>query len=469
LLRRAVFAAVLFAALAAPQSAFAWNNGPQGGAGFGAQDWVLASANRFAISQGVGWLDQTAALKATAEPDSIKGDQVNHNCDRWGKHYGTSPAKVAKLYAQAVSLFRAGDRTGASRVVGLISHYYADTCDPLHTDDSTAEKRIGGPFERSVDRLLRSPSSYRSWASYDGFAHVSSASSLTSSAAGKAHSSYETLVTEYRRHGFDAKCVSIARKSVNRAANGMADIIMSIQQDAVEVAASPNISAHQGIAAGGGCYYVFDTQRITRYTASWVATGTNATPFAGTRGLTTAQAHLGDGCYHEGKLYVPAENWPSVTGQQILVFDAQTLSLETTMPTGQTHEVSSVCVAPGTGGKDALWVSSYEDSSRLFEYDLDTLRYVGSKALHPAPVPGIQGLTFSGDTFYIAASAVENVGHLYSVSQEGSTTPLYTRHGPGYHEGLEAQDGQLLWLIDRRSEGSKIRYLDFPGFLSAAL
>ena len=450
-----------------PSVAYAWGNGPQHGAGFGTHDWILVTGNRFAVARGTNWLDVAVAASATAEPDHLKGDQPNHAYDRWGKRYGTAQTRVAALYSRAVALIRAGDRTGASRTVGLLSHYYSDVCEPLNTDGSRNEKRMHDPFERAVDRALRSPSSHRSWAVYDGYTRVSgasSASAYTIAAAKKAHASYSTLVKNFNRRGFNSTSVAIARRCVARAANGVADLIMSVQQDAVEVTASPNVSAHQGVAAGEGFYYVFDTTRIARYNKSWVATGTTIDPLRGLDGFT--KPHLGDGCEHEGKLYVVAENYPAVTNQHILVFDARTLQRLDAFPTGQTHEVSSICVAPGANGSDALWVASYQDSTRLFEYDLGDGHFRGTRPLSPVPDAGIQGVAYHDGAMYISAGAHHGVGYLYSASAEGSTTLLYTRHSTGYHEGIDFDGGTLLWLIDRGSAGSKVRYLRLPTFLA---
>jgi hypothetical protein len=183
-------------------------------------------------------------------------------------------------------------------------------------------------------------------------------------------------------------------------------------------------------------------------------------------GLTGfTQRHLGDGCEHDGKIYVVAENYPAVTNQQILIFDAVTLDRLAAVPTGQTHEVASICVAPGTGGADALWVASYNDSSGLFEYDLDG-NYLGEKLLSPVPRAGIQGVTFHDSTFYLAVGPKSGIGYLYSASVEGSTTLLYTRVSSGYHEGIDFDGDRLLWLVDKSRTGSRVQYMRLPAFLS---
>jgi hypothetical protein len=457
-----LFIVVAIWSLAAPAAALAWGNGASNASGFGTHGWVLCAGNRLAVSQGTTWLDLETAVGASTEPDGIRGDQRYHGYDRWGRSSGYAQLRVASLYSQAVKSFRAGDRIGASRKVGLLSHYYADACDPLHTDDSRAENGMHGRFERAVDRLLRSENSYWWWAKHDGYKRVSSASEYTKSSARKAHASYSALVRGYNRKGFKGSAVSVARKSVSRAANGIADLVMSIQQDAVEIGVSPNVSAHQGVAVSDENNFVFHTTWISRYTKSWVATGTNLHPFEGLNGFT--RPHLGDGCYYDGKLYVVAENWPAVTNQHILVFDAATLERLDAIPTGRTHETAGVCVAPGSDGTVSLWIASYLDSRYLFEYKLDG-SYVGALPMSPVPRRGIQGIGYGNDRFYLSVGPYKGIGSLYSVSAEGSSTLLYTRRYAGHHEGIDLSGDRLLWLIDGGGTDSRVRYLRFPAFL----
>jgi hypothetical protein len=444
-----------------PSSAFAWGNGPSGGAGFGTHDWIVSAANRFAIGQNASWLDEAEALRASSEPDYINSRQANHNYDRWGHKYGHADQMVSALYSQAVVQFRQGDRTGASRTVGLLSHYFADACDPLHTDDKSGESKVHGKFERAVDKTLKSRGAVSYWARYDGYQHVTHADALTVSAAKHAHGSYSKLLKNYAKKGYNKTSVGYARDAVGHAANGLADIIVSIQQDAVEVSSSPIVRAHQGVAAGEQFNYLFHTNQIQRFDKSWVATGTNDDPLAGLPGFT--QPHLGDGCYHDGKLYLIAENWPDVTNQYLLIFDAVTLERLEAKPTGREDEVASICIGPREGGGDALWIASFLDSSRLFRYDLDTLEYSGDMTITPEIDYGIQGLTFGDGRFYVATSPNSGAGKLYSVSTTGTARQVYTHIEPGFHEGLEYEDGKVLWLIDHSL--ARVRYLQFPSFL----
>ncbi|HEY5539854.1 MAG TPA: hypothetical protein VIL41_00190 [Coriobacteriia bacterium] len=456
-----VFAVAAGVALAAPQSALAWGSGGGNAKGSGTHQWILRTANRFARQDGANWVDMAVATSATIEPDLDPADKPNHDYDRWGMWYGSANTRIATLYAQAVESYRDGDRETASHALGLLAQYYADVCDPLHTDESPAEPRMARRFERNVDWLLANPAN-SNWAAYDGYQRITQPAAATVSIAAKAHGSYSSLVSEYSAQGFDSKVRSIAKTGVGRAANGIADMIMSIQQAAIEVTTSPNVSAHQGVASGGGFYYVFHTTRITRYDQSWNATGTIDHPVGWWNGFI--EPHLGDGCYYDGKLFVVAENYPDISNQQIMVFDATTLRYIKRFWTYQHHEVSSVTVAD-LGDGPVLVVSSFLDSTRLFTYRIEDGAYLGSLALQPSPHIGIQSVAFGDGLLYLCAGRSSGTGYLYAATPSGQTRLLYTRRSLGAHEGLDFYDGRLLWLVDRGVSGSLVYYLELPNFL----
>jgi hypothetical protein len=447
---------------AAPQNALAWGSGGGSATGFGTHQWILRAGNRFARQQGANWVDMAVATSATLEPDLDPAEQPNSDYDRWGTSYGSADTGIAALYAEAVNSYRDGDREGASHDLGLLARYYADICDPLHTDDSPAEVGMAVPFERNVDWSLASPAN-SNWAVYDGYQRITNPAAAAVAIATKAHASYASLVSGYTREGFDSGVRSTAKTGVGRAANGIADMIMSIQQAAIEVSASPDVRSHQGVAAGGGYYFVIHTTKITRYDHSWNATGTIDHPVGWWNGFT--QPHLGDGCYYDGNLYVVAENYPDVTNQQIMVFDATTLQFVRRFWTHQSHEVSSVTVADLGDGKPVLVVSSYLDSTKLFKYGIEDGAYLGSLPLQPSPHIGLQAVTFHDGLLYLGVGKTYGTGYLYSATPSGQTKLLYTRQSPGDAEGLDFDGENLLWLIDRGVSGSWIFSLKLPEFL----
>jgi hypothetical protein len=115
-------AAVIAFGLSVP-SAFAWGSGGDDGNGYGTHDWVLDQAIGL-VGQDASWVDVRTALLATDDPDSIPGD-IGHVFHDEGL-YGGVPQRVADLYYQACTAYAAGDRVEASRLLGLLSHYYSD-------------------------------------------------------------------------------------------------------------------------------------------------------------------------------------------------------------------------------------------------------------------------------------------------------------------------------------------------------
>ncbi len=254
--------------LSAPAQALAWGNGrSRSGNGFGTHDWVLTEANRMAATQGATWVNGSVALRATDDPDTVLRDTRDHVYDRWGRASGHADRKVATYYGRAVSSLAAGNVDAASRALGLLSHYYADVNNPLNTDNLAAESRMHSRYDAAVDVRLNAIGKNRAWVRYDGYTHVNSASSLTISSAKSAHASYKTLVSQYNRRGYGSGAVRlISARSINRATNGLADIIVSIQEDAALAGNSRrDLGAHQGVTTDGSAnsgYWIFHTNWI---------------------------------------------------------------------------------------------------------------------------------------------------------------------------------------------------------------
>ena len=217
----ALVASILFAT-----PAFAWSNGPNWGNGFGTHDWILYEAGRLAGSP--TWLKMSTALSRTDNPDMNFHDFWYHCYDRWGTHYGNSPKKVVEYFNKAVSAYKSKSYKTASIDVAYMSHYYADTLDPLHTDSTTAEKKMHSRWEEAVDSRLTYKGEHRSWIHYDGYQTVSSVSAKTISGARYAHQFYTSLVKNYNASRYNSAVSSITRKCLNKAVNGLADLIRQI-------------------------------------------------------------------------------------------------------------------------------------------------------------------------------------------------------------------------------------------------
>jgi hypothetical protein len=216
--------------LAAAAPAFGWANGGNNGNGFGTHDWVLKAAARIAAARGAGWVRLAYALPKTDDPDTVFHDSYYHVYDVWGSHYGNAPAKVAFYYSQALSYKWSGNVVGASRMIGLLSHYFSDVSNPLHTDQSRAEERMHGSYESAVEWRTDETGENRAWVRFDGYDRVASASARTRYVAFNAHKSYAALVKSYNAYGFNSTVLSITQKSLNRAVNHLADIIITIQR-----------------------------------------------------------------------------------------------------------------------------------------------------------------------------------------------------------------------------------------------
>jgi len=219
-----------FVLLLLPVAALAWSNGPSGANGFGTHDWVLKEANRLAATKSAGWVRLSAALHHTDDPDTVFHDTYYHCYDVWGSRYGNAPKKVAEYYARALAARKAGNWTAASRYVGLMAHYYADICNPMHTDQCAAEESIHSSYESAAQDYTDSPGENRGWVRFNGYDAATNVVGRVKATAAASHKQYTALVNNYSANGMSAGVMSITHNSMNRAANGLADLIISIQR-----------------------------------------------------------------------------------------------------------------------------------------------------------------------------------------------------------------------------------------------
>lgn len=229
--------------LVLPGSARAWCNGPQGANGFGTHDWILQEAARLASRRGYGWVSLKVALPHTDDPDTVFHDYYYHVYDRWGSSYGDAPAKVVEYYRKALAALRAGDRRRASMMVGIMSHYYSDICNPLHTDQCPAEDRIHEAYESVVQDYTDSPGENRVWIHPRAPRVVTSVRAAAVAAATASHRSYARLVASFTAHGMNKAVLTITRGSLNRAVNGLADLIAGIAKGRAAGARAAEIRA----------------------------------------------------------------------------------------------------------------------------------------------------------------------------------------------------------------------------------
>jgi hypothetical protein len=220
-----------------------WGNGTYGGGN--THHWITASAARMAEQHGATWVNAGLMVSQASVPDLVFMDHINHNYNRWGSYpsfngwgtrFGNPQIKVQHYYNLAVAALKRGDKNTASRMMGLLSHYFADVNEPLHTQESRLETdMMHRHYETAVDRLWSSSSSHQDWLHWDGYQYVPNASAFTVAAAVKSHSHYSALVSNFAHHGFNSTVRSITLTQLNHAVNGIADLILSAQYDADSV------------------------------------------------------------------------------------------------------------------------------------------------------------------------------------------------------------------------------------------
>ena len=216
--------------LALPASALAWANGPNYGNGFGTHDWILSQAERLAASKGAGWVRLSVALPHTDDPDTVFHDFYYHVYERWNGHnYGNAPLKVDAWYAKALTARKQGNWRAASIDIALLSHYLSDICQPMHTDQMSLEEKVHAAYESKVDDITSSARSVTWWVTFDGYQAPTDVQRLAIGAATASHRDYYALVTDYAAGGWSNPTVqSITRRSLNRAVNDLADLIIAI-------------------------------------------------------------------------------------------------------------------------------------------------------------------------------------------------------------------------------------------------
>ena len=245
-----LFLVVLAAGLVVTRHVDAWSNGPDKGNGFGTHDWILVEAADFASSQGAGWLDLNVALPQTENPDTVFQDFRLQAYPRLaGRSEGGAPQKVELYYAKALSALKAGDTAAASRWVGIMSHYFADVCSPLATAESTAEERMRSQYEAAVEDRTDALDKNDSWVRFDGVKPVSSPSALTVKVATQAREDYSRLVSTFNRSGFDPTVQAITIRALGRAANGLADLLVDLRNDA-HLSSLPRYTTLDGASFG---------------------------------------------------------------------------------------------------------------------------------------------------------------------------------------------------------------------------
>ena len=223
------------------------------------------------------------------------------------------------------------------------------------------------------------------------------------------------------------------------------------------------VKGRQGIAIDDKYYYVSGSKAIYKYDKQGNLLASNENPFDG---YAIPSNHIGDIDVFEGELFISAEWFMDGVGKdiQIAIHDAETLKFKRTFkfePSSGQEEVSGICV---DRDKRTVWMSSWvgENSGRfLYEYSLDTGKYL--RKVHLQPVPQwIQGVYYYNGALYVTADDGEadydEPDNLYRVNITDKTFATVTRekaftevkrHGEIEGLAIDAKAGELLVHFNR--------------------
>ncbi len=221
---RAIAMLLVATAVLLPTPAHGWANGVNGCDSFGGHDWVLAKALN---ATDPSWVRTRVALRATDDPDCKDGiDHASspwwHVYDRWGDHYGDADEATVVWFRRVQRRLADGNERGASKALGIMSHFIADVANPMHTDQTGREEAIHSPYEDDVDERIRSYGFH-----YNG-RDSADPGAKTRSVARQAHKLYGELVRTYDRQGYNRRVHRITKRQLNRAANALVALISSV-------------------------------------------------------------------------------------------------------------------------------------------------------------------------------------------------------------------------------------------------
>lgn len=204
----------------------------------------------------------------------------------------------------------------------------------------------------------------------------------------------------------------------------------------VQVNRSPDINAHQGIATDKNYFYLFHTDSIKKTDKNWNEMDNNRDVLSE---IGDKINHLGDGDYHDGKLYVPVEYWDNYDNfrlQHIAVWNASDLSyIGKHDISDQNHEVAGITV-----DSIYIYIVSFYNGTAIWKYNLSNFSYAGCISLSKN-IKNIQGITKKDDHFYISQ---ENC--LYKVSPTGT---IVKETPTKVNEGIDIYQNILYCLNDK--------------------
>ena len=225
------------------------------------------------------------------------------------------------------------------------------------------------------------------------------------------------------------------------------------------------VKGRQGVTSDGNYYYVSGSKALYKYDRKGKLVQSNEAPF---EGYPIPANHIGGIDVFNGEIFVSAENFMDGVGKdiQIAIHDAETLKLKRSFSfeasSGQ-QEVSGICVDTD---KRTVWMVSWvgEESGRyIYEYSLDTGKYL--RKVHLQPVPQwIQGIHYWKGKLFVTAddgtADLDEPDNLYRVEvTDKSYAPVIRekvfhevkRQGEIEAGGVDPKTGEFLVLFNRGS------------------
>jgi len=227
------------------------------------------------------------------------------------------------------------------------------------------------------------------------------------------------------------------------------------------------VPGRQGVAADGEYYYISGSKALYQCDKNGKVVKANEKPFE-TFPKEAPCNHIGDIDYHNGELYIGAEEFRDGRGYniQIAIYDAATLKYKRSIPFNAESGQIEVCAITVDPVRRVAWMADWCNGRYLYQYDLTTGTYIGK--LHLQPVPQYQQgvYHYDGALFITADDGDANFwepDHLYRVNADPSATcgrvtlektfDEFTRAGEIEGLCVDPKTGELLVLFNR---GTKV-------------
>lgn len=350
---------------------------------------------------------------------------------------------------------RAGNKTAASRAAGIMSHYYVDICEPLHTVDHGMTGSMHTSYEQGADTLMRHASSHKNWVHNNGYTYVSNPARYTARTAYTTHFQAGSLISNFSGHGFNSRVREITALQLDRGANGLSNLLLSITENAATRATSPDVGGTVGVATNASSNFIIDSDRITRYNLKWHSQVATAGLAVGLDATITPR--VVPGCVSGSRLYVPVNDSANPGNPRILIFDTATLQRLASVPTSTTSDIEALTI--GANGFYALLAG---DARRLYRLDGSTFRPTSSIRLS-SPLPsGYNGLSYRKGNFYVSTKLYKGRDGLVRITSKGRVSTFFTSGLPGTHRGMSYRGKDLLWLLDAGAGNRRVKTLRFP-------